>query len=77
MKPSYPAPSATLKAKFLYSVQLEKKIEYINLQVVKKNQTHPQGPHRLLLQVFVNIRRGLSNQFINQSFDHASYQRIL
>ena len=75
MKPSRHAPSATTKAAVFLTIHLAKTIYF--LQVVKKDQTHPTGPHRLLLSSIVIINRSLNAKFIHQLFGHASHHCIL
>ena len=39
---------------------------YINLQVVKKDQTHPKVPHLLLSPIIMSMNYWLNDQFIHQ-----------
>ena len=50
---------------------------YINIQVVNKDQSHPTGPHWLLSPIIMIMIKNLNPQFIQQSFGHASRQRII
>ena len=52
-------------------------LDYINFQVIKKDQTHSQVPHRLISPNIVIMSRLLNAQFIHQRFVHDSHQCIL
>ena len=52
-------------------------LDYINLQVINKDQTHLTGPHSLISLIIMSMSCSLNTQFIHQNIDHASYKRIL
>ena len=52
-------------------------IDYTNLYFIKKYQSNPTVPHRILSSIIIRISRKLNDQFIHNSCLHASHQRIL
>ena len=76
MNLSNPAPSATPKAAFSPSVPIEKKLDYINIHLVKKDQSQPNGPHRCISPIIMIMGHNLSDKSIHQRFGHASYKHI-
>ena len=76
MKTYNPAPSATPKAAFSPSVPIEKKLDYINIHLVKKDQSQPNGPHRCISPIIMIMGHNLSDKSIHQRFGHASYKHI-
>ena len=78
MNPSHHSPSATLKATLLLSkIYSKNNLDYIKLQVVQKDRSHPTGPYRLLFLSIVSLSRNFHAQSVHQQFVHPSYQRIL
>ena len=52
-------------------------LDYINLQVVHKDQSHYTGPQRLIYPIIMNMILNLNAQLIHQRFGHAYHQHIL
>ena len=56
---------------------MQKHIDYINVHVIKKDQSHPTGTHLLLSPNIMSMIWSLNYQLIRQRFVHDSHQNIV
>ena len=55
----------------------KRNLDYNNLYVIKKDQSHPTVPHRVLSSITMSTSWNLNDQFIHHIFVHASHQCII
>ena len=61
---------------FTVNTTSKNNLDYIDIQVVKKDQSNLNGPHHLLSPNINIMGNNISTQFIHHQFGHAYHQRI-